>query len=200
MTSFLPAPVSHQRGLPLQTPTVSPPRHSLPSQAATRPMRSSPPPAASRPCSRRQTLSYTMGNVALTSPLNASTVTASPLTFTWQAFAGATGYHLQVSTSSKFGTGTFPYTTATTSYDLDTSVLIPGKTYYWRVYADIPTGTSMYSPTWKFIYKKATKLSLAYVGIVRSDCNAEGHSYRSGRDHPDRREENHFLREYKRRR
>ena len=120
------------------------------------------------PTMQSTNMPYTMGKVYLTSPANLSTKTASPLTFTWTPLAGASNYHLQVSTSSKFGTGTQNFLTPNTSYDVDASLLIPGKSYYWRVYADIPTGTTMYSDRWKFTYKKGTLLSIASPEISGS--------------------------------
>jgi len=106
--------------------------------------------------------------VTLDTPANAAVVTTATPDLAWAQFAGATGYHLQVSTSSLFTVGA-----TTTEYDiadgatltktLDTPLAL-GKLYYWRVVATWPTGNkSVYSDYRTITYKEATKLSLALV-------------------------------------
>ena len=84
----------------------------------------------------------------------------------WAAYDGATSYNIQISSSSIFPDN---ITTTTHTYDFITSdasisiswpsfspaafQLVPGKKYFWRIQAIIPTGTSMWSAHKAIIYK-----------------------------------------------
>jgi hypothetical protein len=92
----------------------------------------------------------------LISPANNATVYSSSANLTWTASAGATSYHVQVSTDSGFTTTVFSDSTLTT-----TTRNFPYTRYgiyYWRVNAKNVGGTSAYSTTWNF--------TTAPVGIV----------------------------------
>jgi subtilisin family serine protease len=70
----------------------------------------------------------------LSSPANGSTGISTSPTLNWSASSGATGYRVQVSTSSTFGTLTVPEVT-TSAITATVSGLAAGTTYFWRVAA-----------------------------------------------------------------
>jgi hypothetical protein len=85
--------------------------------------------------------------VALTSPGNGATEVAIDQTLTWGSVGGASSYHLQVSTSSDFGTTVVDNpSVGTTQF---TPALDVNETYYWRVKAS-NAGTYNWSETWSF--------------------------------------------------
>lgn len=88
----------------------------------------------------------------LTAPTNASTVTTTSATLKWNAVTGATSYNVQGYTGSCGGT-----TIAVTAPGANTSTtlvnLTTGKTYYWRVDASGPGGTSSFSSCYSFTTK-----------------------------------------------
>jgi len=86
----------------------------------------------------------------LVSPPDAATnVSIKPTTLTWNASSGAMSYQLQVSTSSTFSTTVVNQSgLGTTSYA--TSGLVSNTTYFWRVNASNPAGTSPFSSAWQF--------------------------------------------------
>ena len=86
---------------------------------------------------------------ALVSPENGATIQASTLTLVWNASGGAVSYRLQVSADSLFGTAFFDDSTLTAT-SRQISGLVNARTYYWRVRAKNPTGTSAYSTRWQF--------------------------------------------------
>jgi len=86
---------------------------------------------------------------ALIVPANAGGVNATPLTFEWEKVIGATGYYIQISTSSSFKTYVVATKVQSSSYS---RALTKGKKYYWRVYAK---GT--YSSVWSEIRNFITK-------------------------------------------
>ncbi len=81
----------------------------------------------------------------------AQNATSVPVTtsLTWAASAGATSYHVQLSTDSTFATTVIndPAVTGTTE---SIALLANGTAYYWRVNATDGTDTSAYSTTGKF--------------------------------------------------
>jgi subtilisin family serine protease len=85
----------------------------------------------------------------LSSPANGATGVSRTPTLSWTAATGATGYHVQASTSSSFGTLAYDNAAVT-----GTSVTLPQlgsrATYYWRVSASNAFGISAYSGTWHF--------------------------------------------------
>jgi hypothetical protein len=96
--------------------------------------------------------------VILSSPANGAIVTTGTPTLSWEPYTDATLYHVQVSTSSTFGTGTQELTTTETS--ISSPVLTAGKLYYWRVYADILTGKTVFSDAWKVTFKSGTNVAI----------------------------------------
>jgi hypothetical protein len=90
-------------------------------------------------------------NVAptLLSPANlASNVCVTP-TLAWNSVPTATSYRLQVSGSAAF-TSTVYDNPALTSTSVTLPALTRGQTYYWRVNAAGPGGTSPWSTAWSF--------------------------------------------------
>jgi hypothetical protein len=84
----------------------------------------------------------------LSDPANNATIYSTSANLTWNASAGATSYHVQVSTNSGFTTTVLDDSTLTT-----TTRNFPYTNYmvyYWRVNAKNAGGTSAYSPTWSF--------------------------------------------------
>ncbi len=86
----------------------------------------------------------------LSSPTNGATgISTSPVP-SWNASAGATSYHLQVSTDPTFTT-TFYDNSSLTGTSQVVSGLSNNALYYWRVDATNAGGTSGWStPTWSF--------------------------------------------------
>jgi hypothetical protein len=102
-----------------------------------------------------------VGKVTLTSPAAGAVVTTATPALSWEPYTGATGYHVQVSSSSTFAAGSFKLDadTADASTTIGSPALTRGTTYYWRVQALIPTGKSVYSDARTMVYKSATALS-----------------------------------------
>lgn len=110
-------------------------------------------------------IGYTIAKVILSSPATGAVVTTATPTLSWAPYTDATGYHVQVSTSSTFAAGAFKLNadTADASASIESPPLNRGTTYYWRVQALIPTGKSVYSTANKVVYKSATALSVVSV-------------------------------------
>src|SRR5437867_2566847 len=85
----------------------------------------------------------------LASPANSSVNQPTSLTLSWNASSGATSYHVQVSTNSSFNTSEVRRVGMTCTSDPVTG-LSNNTTYYWRVSASNPGGTSAYSSPWSF--------------------------------------------------
>jgi len=85
----------------------------------------------------------------LASPGNGSTGVSRTPTLSWNASAGATSYHVQVSTSSTFSSLVYDQSGVTS-----TSVALPQlgsrTSYYWHVNGSNANGTGAYSGTWSF--------------------------------------------------
>ncbi len=86
----------------------------------------------------------------LASPNNGATTLGLPLTLSWNKSNGATSYRLQVSTNVGFTAIVFDSNNLSTpitglSYQLGSTVLTVGTTYYWRVAAVNAVGTSAWS-------------------------------------------------------
>ncbi len=92
-----------------------------------------------------------VANVAptLLAPANlASNVCVTP-TLSWNSVPAATSYQLQVSTSTAF-TSTLYDNAGLTSTGVTLPALTRGQTYFWRVNASGPGGTSPWSSVWSF--------------------------------------------------
>src|SRR5437867_2978126 len=85
----------------------------------------------------------------LASPANNAASQPTSLTLSWNASSGATSYHVQVSTSSTFTTLEVDDAGLSSTSD-PVSGLANNTTYYWRVSASNPGGTSAYSLPWSF--------------------------------------------------
>lgn len=86
----------------------------------------------------------------LTTPNNGSaTATINP-TLNWQAISGAESYRIQIDDDASFST---PLTDISniTQTSFQTSGLIEGNTYYWRVRAQCGGEAGPWSSTWSFI-------------------------------------------------
>jgi outer membrane protein assembly factor BamB len=96
----------------------------------------------------------------LASPANKAPGVPNNTSFTWNASAGATSYHLQVSTDSLFNTFMFndSMITDTSKQDL---ILEYNTIYYWRVSARNIGGSSNFPPFWSFMTTLAPPTNLA---------------------------------------
>jgi Protein of unknown function (DUF1566)/Divergent InlB B-repeat domain/Bacterial Ig-like domain (group 3) len=109
-------------------------------------------------------VSCTIGRVTSISPDNKTVVTVPDPYLSWQGYDNATGYEVQVSTGPGFPAAyTTTYPAAGTTFNGET--LSMGKKYFWRVIAELPTGTSMPSAARKIVYKEATNLSLTLTSV-----------------------------------
>jgi hypothetical protein len=85
----------------------------------------------------------------LTAPLNATAVASLKPTFTWNSVATATGYQIQVSTSSTFATTLVNATTVSPTYTPMTT-LPSGYVIFWRVRTNGTNGPSDWTTTIMF--------------------------------------------------
>ncbi|MBS1495055.1 MAG: T9SS type A sorting domain-containing protein [Bacteroidetes bacterium] len=88
----------------------------------------------------------------LVSPSNGANGQSLTPTLTWQAIAGATAFHIQISTISNFAviTDSGSVSGATTQYTVPAGKLGNGLTYFWRVSATNASGTGSFSSPWSF--------------------------------------------------
>lgn len=92
----------------------------------------------------------------LTAPTNGATAVALPPHFSWQAVTNATGYLVQVSTSSDFATVAASRTGTGTTVEI--TGLLGLTTYYWRVKAYVTGAYSPWSTVWSFTTAEAPVL------------------------------------------
>ncbi|MFT3895355.1 MAG: hypothetical protein QM730_27330 [Anaerolineales bacterium] len=85
----------------------------------------------------------------MTAPLNATAVTSLKPTFTWNSVPTATGYQIQVSTSSTFATTLVNASTVSASYTPVIS-LPSGYVIFWRVRTTGANGPSDWTTTIMF--------------------------------------------------
>jgi hypothetical protein len=85
----------------------------------------------------------------LSAPQNGETNLPTTLVLKWDTAAGATQYHMQLSTSSLFLT-TVVDDSSLTGTSRQVGPLSNNQTYYWRVRARNSGGTSSFSSTWSF--------------------------------------------------
>jgi len=101
-------------------------------------------------------------------PNNAVNITVIP-TLLWNTSQGAETYHVQISTVANFYVITDSATVSSPQYQVPTGKLINGYTYFWRVNASNPAGTSGWSSTWSFstgIYPPAPVLISPPNGFI----------------------------------
>ncbi len=96
--------------------------------------------------------------VVLVSPANGATGVAINPTLQWQSVATATGYEVEVSTSSTFATTVFSGTTTNLTQAL--SGLNYNTTYYWRVRALRGTEQGPWSAVWSFTTTQQTTVNV----------------------------------------
>ncbi len=87
--------------------------------------------------------------VTLQSPKNQATNQLLDVKFSWTQAAGATKYHLQVSTDQSFNSS-IVFDSTFTSLTAIVGLLSCGTTYYWHVSAVNNSGESPFSPTSEF--------------------------------------------------
>jgi hypothetical protein len=85
----------------------------------------------------------------LVSPADSATIAVPSVTFSWSASSGAASYTLNVSAAPDFSTLAVNQSGITSISQLVSS-LSNNTTYYWRVNAVNPAGTSPWSDTWSF--------------------------------------------------
>ncbi|MBL7128897.1 MAG: T9SS type A sorting domain-containing protein [Ignavibacteria bacterium] len=105
----------------------------------------------------------------LTSPPNNSVNISVTPTLTWNTSQGAETYHVQISTVANFYVITDSATVSSPQYQVPTGKLMNGYTYFWRVNASNPAGTSGWSSTWSFstgIYPPAPVLISPPNGFI----------------------------------
>jgi hypothetical protein len=100
------------------------------------------------------------------SPSNGSTGQAVTSMLRWNRSAGATGYHLQVSTASGFSS-LLVNDSSLTDTSRQLSALLNSTTYYWRVRSRNANDASAFSTPWSF----TTILSIPSVPIHVSPAN-----------------------------
>lgn len=109
----------------------------------------------------------------LASPANGLTGVGTKPTFTWNASPGSTSYELQVSKVSAFSSTVFDRSNiASTSQSV--SGLSRGTTYYWRVNASNPNGTSGWSTVdvfTTFTYQSSIQVSTQYTPPATIDSS-----------------------------
>lgn len=93
--------------------------------------------------------------VTLASPSNEADDQPSTVAFSWGTEASATSYHLQVSTSSNFGSFVFEDSTLTTT-GADVGPLAYSTEHYWRVRAKNAGGIGPWSEAWSFTVAEGT--------------------------------------------
>ena len=86
---------------------------------------------------------------SLSSPSNGASAQPTTLTLTWATSAGATQYHLQLSTTSALTTFVVN-DSSLTGTSKSVGLLSNGTTYYWRVRAGSSAGWSAFSGNWSF--------------------------------------------------
>ncbi len=87
----------------------------------------------------------------LSSPANNSTITAISPNLSWASFNGATSYRIQVSMDANFiSTLIEDSVVSGTGFNVAQGLLTTNVYYYWRVYANLQSGTSNFSAVWRF--------------------------------------------------
>lgn len=90
----------------------------------------------------------TLAAPVLSSPANGASNQSTTLSLNWGATAGATNYHIQVSTSSSFTS--FVVNDTTTALSRQLTSLLNNATYFWRVGAMNASGSGDWSAVWSF--------------------------------------------------
>jgi len=96
----------------------------------------------------------------LVSVANGAIEQSLPPTLSWTAVNGATGYVLQISADTSFGSLVFNKN-GITATALSVPDLCYLTTYYWRVCAANAGGSSTYSPVWSFSTKAVEMIPIA---------------------------------------
>jgi hypothetical protein len=89
------------------------------------------------------------GAPTLSSPSNSATNQPLSLSLMWNTVSGTSNYHVQLSTSPSFSSTVVNDSTLMTTTK-DVGPLSTSTTYYWRVNAKNPGGTSAWSEVWSF--------------------------------------------------
>jgi len=89
------------------------------------------------------------------SPANGATGVSQSVELKWNYSAGATRYNIQVAKSSSFAASSIVFHTNLWGHTVIFNAPEAGATYYWRVNAYSPSGTSPWGATWSFTTKGA---------------------------------------------
>jgi hypothetical protein len=115
----------------------------------------------------------------LISPANSSANIAKNPTLMWNSTTGAATYRIQISTNSSFtSTIVDDSTLTTTSKSIGSLALI--TTYYWRVNAKNPGGTSSWSSVWSFTTLAQTAILPASFSLIVSGAELANGSIKVG--------------------
>jgi hypothetical protein len=117
-------------------------------------------------------LGYTIDMVAPASPAPpaggatvtispATVVTAAPVTLSWAAYTGASGYEVQVCSNRNFSPPGAVQGYSVSAGSCTLPAYSAGTVKFWRVRAVLPTGHSLYSAVSKFKYKPVLVLGLS---------------------------------------
>lgn len=106
----------------------------------------------------------------LLTPANGTTGVSTSPTLSWNKIPLATSYRVQVSTEGSFTTGLVVDDPAVADTTRPLTALIAGTTYFWRVNASAPGGTSEYSVVFSFTTVTAAP---GVVTLVSPDNGAD---------------------------
>jgi hypothetical protein len=106
------------------------------------------------------TVEATLSPPTLLSPANNSTNISLTPTLDWTDVSNATGYQLQVSTSSSFTSYVVNVSTTISGYTIPSGILQGYTKYYWRVASKNGGGTGSYSSAWNFTTVQTFNLNL----------------------------------------
>ncbi len=112
----------------------------------------------------------TPGTPVLSSPADGASGVDLVPTLSWQAVAGASGYHVQVATDAGFG-NIIVDQTGITGTSFAAPGLSPATTYYWRVSAESSCGSSSFSASASFT---TANLICSAPGVAIPDGNVTG--------------------------
>jgi hypothetical protein len=109
------------------------------------------------------TIEATLSPPTLVSPPNNSVNISLTPTLSWTEVTGATGYQLQVSTSSSFSSFVLNITVTGTSYTIPSGILQGYTVYYWRVASRNAGGQGSFTASWNFRTVQTFNLSLSVL-------------------------------------
>lgn len=114
----------------------------------------------------------TLDIVTLVAPTNNSINQAANELLDWNPVGGITGYLIQTDTSSAFNSGQLQTISTGNTSQLNTSNLLFGTRYYWRVKAFHTVDTTEWSSFWSFTTIDTVFLVAPLNGALNQDPNA----------------------------